>query len=101
MQLAVLVAKLDQLTEKPLSIEWTTDQKKSVHEVLQGLTDKDELNDDDAKATVRGLLESFGWRHVLDLGGLQAARGMEMYLPLWLRLMGATGTPMFNVKVTT
>jgi predicted dinucleotide-binding enzyme len=58
-------------------------------------------DDDDAKATVRGLLESFGWRHVLDLGGLRAARGMEMYLPLWLGMMGAQGTAMFNVKVAT
>jgi 8-hydroxy-5-deazaflavin:NADPH oxidoreductase len=58
-------------------------------------------DDADAKATVRGLLEAFGWKHVLDLGGVQAARGMEMYLPLWLGLMGAQGTPMFNVKVST
>ena len=26
-------------------------------------------------------------------------RGMEMYLPLWLRLWGAQETPMFNVRV--
>ena len=55
--------------------------------------------DDDAKATVRSLLEAFGWRDVIDLGGLRGARAMEMYLPLWLQLMGARGTPMFNVKV--
>ncbi|HXJ66898.1 MAG TPA: NAD(P)-binding domain-containing protein [Actinomycetota bacterium] len=56
-------------------------------------------DDADAKAAVRALLEEFGWRDVLDLGDLKAARAMEMYLPLWLRLMGAAGTPMFNVKV--
>lgn len=58
-------------------------------------------NDDDAKAEVRSLLESFGWPadDVLDLGDVTAARGMEMYLPLWLRLWGATGTGHLNVKV--
>jgi len=54
---------------------------------------------EDAKTTVLGLLVSFGWRHVMDLGGLTSARGMEMYLPLWLGLMGAQQTPLFNVKV--
>ena len=41
------------------------------------------------------LLEEFGWpaASILDLGDISAARGMEMYLPLWLRLWGATGTP--------
>ena len=56
-------------------------------------------NDDEAKAQVRGLLESFGWRKIHDLGDITAARGMEMYLPLWLRLMGATGGPAFNIRV--
>jgi 8-hydroxy-5-deazaflavin:NADPH oxidoreductase len=37
----------------------------------------------------------------MDLGGIDAARGMEMYLPLWLRLYGATGTPQLNVKVVS
>jgi predicted dinucleotide-binding enzyme len=56
--------------------------------------------DADAKATVAELLtEGFGWRQVIDLGGIGAARGMEMYLPLWLRLMGALGTPAFNVRI--
>jgi 8-hydroxy-5-deazaflavin:NADPH oxidoreductase len=58
-------------------------------------------NDDDAKTTVRTILEDFGWpaEDVLDLGGIEGARGMEMYLPLWLRLYGATGTAQLNVKV--
>ena len=56
-------------------------------------------DDEQAKATVRGVLESFGWRQVIDLGGLRAARGMEMYITLWLGVMGAQGSPMFNVKV--
>lgn len=58
-------------------------------------------NDDGAKAQVSELLQSFGWpsEDVMDLGDIGAARGMEMYLPLWLRLFGATGTAQVNVKV--
>ncbi len=57
--------------------------------------------DEAAKATVAELLESFGWEPelILDLGGIEAARGTEMYLPLWLRTMFAVGNPMFNVRV--
>jgi predicted dinucleotide-binding enzyme len=47
------------------------------------------------------LLDWFGWRQVIDLGDLTAARGLEMWLPLWLRLMGATGTPAFNLRIVT
>jgi predicted dinucleotide-binding enzyme len=56
-------------------------------------------DDADAKATVTSLLRELGWRDVIDLGALNTARGPEMYLPVWLRLMGALGTPAFNVKV--
>jgi hypothetical protein len=56
-------------------------------------------DDAGAKATVRALLESFGWRDILDLGGIAMSRGTEMYLPLWVRLYGALQTPMFSVKV--
>jgi predicted dinucleotide-binding enzyme len=56
-------------------------------------------NDAEAKATVADLLRSFGWRSILDLGGIEAARGMEMYLMLWLSLASAQGTAAFNVKI--
>jgi hypothetical protein len=39
------------------------------------------------------------WRDVLDLGDLTAARAMEMYLPLWLRIFRAVGTGILNIKV--
>ncbi len=52
-----------------------------------------------AKQTVTELLESFGHTDVIDLGDISTARGTEMYLPIWLRLMGALGTASFNVKV--
>jgi 8-hydroxy-5-deazaflavin:NADPH oxidoreductase len=52
-----------------------------------------------AKATVVELLESFGHDDVIDLGGIESARGTEMLLPVWLRLMGSLGTGHFNFKV--
>lgn len=45
------------------------------------------------------LLESFGHTDVIDLGDITAARGAEMLVPIWLRLMGTLGTPMFNFKI--
>ncbi|MCA1691112.1 MAG: NAD(P)-binding domain-containing protein [Actinobacteria bacterium] len=60
-------------------------------------------NDDDAKDQVKDLLQSFGWPagDILDLGDITSARATEMYLPLWLRLAGATGSWQVNVKVLT
>ena len=57
-------------------------------------------NDAAAKATVTAILTDwFGWREVIDLGDISTARGTEMYLPLWLQLMGALDTPLFNLKI--
>jgi 8-hydroxy-5-deazaflavin:NADPH oxidoreductase len=58
-------------------------------------------NDADAKAQVGDLLQEFGWpaSSILDLGDIGGARGMEMYLPLWLRLWQASGTAVLNVEV--
>lgn len=56
-------------------------------------------NDKAAKAKVAEILASFGWRNVLDLGDITTARGSELLLPLWLRLWGALGTPLLNLKV--
>ena len=56
-------------------------------------------DDADAKATVTELLQSFGHTDVIDLGDISTARGTEMLLPVWLRLMGALGTGMFNFKI--
>lgn len=58
-------------------------------------------DDGDAKAVARDLLVGFGWTsdEVVDAGGIEAARGLELYLPLWLSLMGSFGTPSFNVSV--
>ena len=58
-------------------------------------------DDDAAKQTVRDLLRSFGWPDdtIIDLGGIKTARGTEMYVTLWIDLMVALGTQMFNVKI--
>lgn len=58
-------------------------------------------DDPDAKRVIRGLLVEFGWHEsgILDLGGIESARGMEMYLRLWLSMMAALGTARFNVRV--
>jgi len=56
-------------------------------------------NDAPAKAAVAEVLKSFGWKDVLDLGDVGSARGPEMYMAMWIRLWGATGTGMLNIKV--
>jgi 8-hydroxy-5-deazaflavin:NADPH oxidoreductase len=60
-------------------------------------------NDKAAKAQVsEWLVAWFGWTpgRLLDLGDISGARGMEMYLPLWIRLMQqSVGHPFFNVQV--
>jgi 8-hydroxy-5-deazaflavin:NADPH oxidoreductase len=57
-------------------------------------------DDPQAKARVSELLtDGFGWRDVIDLGDITAARATEMVLPIWLRLWGALQTPMFNFNV--
>jgi predicted dinucleotide-binding enzyme len=56
-------------------------------------------NDPVAKKTVTDLLESLGHTDVVDLGDLSTARGSEMLLPIWTRLFGALGTPMFQFKI--
>jgi 8-hydroxy-5-deazaflavin:NADPH oxidoreductase len=56
-------------------------------------------NDADARATVAGVAADLGWTDVIDLGDLTAARGLEMWMPLWLRLLMTLGGPMFNIKV--
>jgi 8-hydroxy-5-deazaflavin:NADPH oxidoreductase len=56
-------------------------------------------DDPDARAVVVALLEQLGWHDVIEFSDLSAARGMEMWLPLWARLMARLGTPDFNIRV--
>jgi predicted dinucleotide-binding enzyme len=57
-------------------------------------------NDAKAKAEVIDLLKTgFGWKEVIDLGDITAARAQEMYLALWVRLYGKFKTPNVNIHV--
>lgn len=57
-------------------------------------------NDADAKAQVTDILKNwFGWKSVVDLGDITTARGVEMILPLWVRLLTVMQTSLFNFKV--
>jgi predicted dinucleotide-binding enzyme len=56
-------------------------------------------DDSDAKDAVRALLTSLGWSDILDVGPIAAARQLELNILFWLRIYGAVGTEMFNIKV--
>ncbi|MFD7639698.1 NADPH-dependent F420 reductase [Kitasatospora sp. NPDC059795] len=57
----------------------------------------------EAKAQVTALLGEFGWPagRVLDLGGIEAARGTEMLMPFWMTLMRHFGHADFNYAIRT
>ena len=69
----------------------------SVEQVRLLRDDADELGQGPGARAV----ESFGWPsdRNLDLGDISGARGMEMYLPLWLRLFSTFGTGQLNIHV--
>ena len=52
-----------------------------------------------AREAVRELLSELGWIDVVEFPALEAARGLEMWLPLWVRLMGVLGTADFNIRL--
>lgn len=56
-------------------------------------------NDTEAKEQTRNILESFGWKNIIDLGDITTARGAEQLLPIWVRLMGLFKTPQFNFHI--
>jgi 8-hydroxy-5-deazaflavin:NADPH oxidoreductase len=60
-------------------------------------------NDADAKAKIKEIMTSFGWitANILDLGDITKSRGVEMYLPLWLSIYGATNNGAFNIKIVS
>jgi predicted dinucleotide-binding enzyme len=59
--------------------------------------------DASAKQVVRGLLAGFGWpdASIRDVGGIAAARGLEMYLIFWIGLRMSLGHNSFNVRVVS
>jgi 8-hydroxy-5-deazaflavin:NADPH oxidoreductase len=57
-------------------------------------------DDGAAKAEVEAILrQGFGWREIMDLGGITSARATEAYVLLWIRMWGSLGTSVFNVRV--
>lgn len=56
-QLAQLVAKLDTLTAKPLTIQFSPEKGKQVHAILTELGTLNELNNDEAKVKLDALLK--------------------------------------------
>lgn len=57
-------------------------------------------NDQQAKAKVVEILRAFGWKSPIDLGDITASRGLEMILPVWVRLMVTLRTRNFNFKIS-
>lgn len=59
-------------------------------------------DDIEAKAqVVRILRDWFGWKQIIDLGGIETSRGVEMYVLLWHNLRNAISSQRFNIKVVT
>jgi len=59
-------------------------------------------NDESARHKVANwLCYWFGWKrdNIIDLGDITGARGMEMWMPLWLRLFAKFGHPHFNLRL--
>src|SRR5262245_27397638 len=56
-QLASLVAKLDQLTRKPLTVTLSDEQRQKLHQLLQGLDEKEDLDETEAKKCLEAVLE--------------------------------------------
>jgi predicted dinucleotide-binding enzyme len=59
-------------------------------------------DDTEAKAVVISILRDwFGWKSVIDLGGIATSRGVEMFVVLWQSLRMWTSSHRFNIKVVT
>ena len=59
-------------------------------------------NDIEAKAVVvRILRDWFGWKQIVDLGGIETSRSVEMYVLLWHSLRNAISSQRFNIKIVT
>lgn len=71
-QLASLVGKLQQLTEKPLHIALNDKQKSVISEHIKGLAELEELSDDDAKKRFDAILEVVtGDRKTMEAAGFR------------------------------
>jgi len=59
-------------------------------------------DDIEAKAVVITILRDwFGWKSVIDLGGIATSRSVEMFVILWQNLRNRTSSHRFNIRVVT
>jgi 8-hydroxy-5-deazaflavin:NADPH oxidoreductase len=58
-------------------------------------------DDAGAKTTVTRLLADLGWPDdaIVDLGGIQSARGPEHYFVMFAEFMQSLGTAQFNIRL--
>jgi 8-hydroxy-5-deazaflavin:NADPH oxidoreductase len=58
-------------------------------------------NDEKSRDLVKSLIFEMGWSvgEIVDLGDITAARGLEMIMPLWLRIFQSRGDANFNFKI--
>lgn len=56
-------------------------------------------NDKAAKRTVAKLLKEFGWGDPIDVGGIEGARWLEAWVPLWIRIVNDLGSWDVALKV--
>ena len=58
-------------------------------------------DDEAAKTQVKDLLHDLGWKDegIIDLGGIQTARGPENYIVLFFETIGVLKTPFFNIHI--
>jgi 8-hydroxy-5-deazaflavin:NADPH oxidoreductase len=60
-------------------------------------------NNEEAKTTVRTLLNQFGWHdaNIIDIGDITGARATESFLQIWLKVLGVTKNGAFNFRLVT
>jgi hypothetical protein len=71
-ELATLVVKIHLLTDKPLTLSLSEQQRSTIAEQLRELADKEDLSDDDAKARLEAILDSVkAERAILEAAGFR------------------------------
>ena len=58
-------------------------------------------NSDEAKREAKALIEALGWpaEQIVDLGGIETARGPEHYIVMFAALAGALSSEAFNIRL--
>jgi 8-hydroxy-5-deazaflavin:NADPH oxidoreductase len=56
-------------------------------------------NDSGAKKQFTELIQTLGWRDIIDIGDITKSRGTEALMHLWMNLFSLFGTPHFGWKI--